>query len=75
MDEPFSALDVNTTKLLQHNLLNMKDKTVIIVTHDLSETLEEFDKIILMENGKIIEIGDYEEISKSDVFKELKRII
>lgn len=75
MDEPFSALDVNTTKLLQHNLLNMKDKTVIIVTHDLSENLEKFDKIILMENGKIIEIGDYEEISKSDVFKELKRII
>ncbi|MDE6052539.1 MAG: ABC transporter ATP-binding protein/permease [Lachnospiraceae bacterium] len=50
MDEPFSAMDVANTEKIQEFLLHsreMADKTVIIITHDVSEeTLAKYDKVI-----------------------------
>ncbi|WP_027634363.1 ATP-binding cassette domain-containing protein [Clostridium hydrogeniformans] len=74
MDEPFSAIDAKTTELLEDTLLNMKDKTIIMVTHKLSEDLRKFDEILLMENGEIIQKGSFEEIYKTEQFKNLKKI-
>ena len=46
-DEPFSALDTENTRMITNHLLSLKDKTVIIVTHDASsEELVGFDEII-----------------------------
>ncbi|WP_291579714.1 ATP-binding cassette domain-containing protein [Clostridium sp. UBA6640] len=75
MDESFSAMDVNTTEVLQNTLMNMKDKTVIMVTHKLSqEQLEQFDEVILMKSGKVMQSGAYSDILKTPEFRKLQTI-
>ena len=74
MDEIFSATDMNTSKRLQDMLMSITDKTMIMITHKLSEELACFDEILIMNNGKLIESGSYEDISKSQVFKSLKAV-
>lgn len=54
MDEPFSAVDKNSKMLLMKDLASLREKTIIMITHDLDETLSYFDEIIEMNNGKII---------------------
>ena len=72
MDEPFSAVDMSTTELLQKELLSMGNKTIIMVTHKISDELKDFDEIILMESGRIVASGTYNEVSSTDEFKKLK---
>ncbi len=51
LDEPFSALDVQTRRLMQANLLKVWEQTratVLMVTHDLDEALALADRIVLM---------------------------
>ncbi|WP_257788874.1 ATP-binding cassette domain-containing protein [Clostridium argentinense] len=75
MDEPFSAMDVNTTEILQNTLMEMKDKTIIMVTHKLSqEQLEQFDEVILMKSGKVVQSGAYSDILKTSEFRKLQTI-
>tara|TARA_B100000787_G_scaffold165708_1_gene149955 strand:+ start:7688 stop:9451 length:1764 start_codon:yes stop_codon:yes gene_type:complete len=58
LDETTSSLDVNTEKEIMMNLNeNFKDMTILTIAHRLS-TVENYDKIILMENGKTIMIDD-----------------
>lgn len=65
MDEPFGALD-NMTKSEIHNefktLDELKNKTIILVTHDVSEAFELGNRICLMDKGKIIQIGTPKEM-------------
>jgi ABC-type transport system involved in cytochrome bd biosynthesis fused ATPase/permease subunit len=74
MDEPFAAIDANTTELLENVLLNMEDKTIIMVTHKLSKDLNKFDEVILIDYGEIVQMGKFEEISKLEEFKKLKKL-
>ena len=46
LDEPTSALDSNYTSLFKNLILNLKDKTIIIITHDQSLDNHYFDKVI-----------------------------
>ncbi|MDR3059943.1 MAG: peptidase domain-containing ABC transporter, partial [Prevotella sp.] len=63
-DEATSALDANNEKLIMNNLQQFyKDKTVVIVAHRLS-TVVNADNIIVLENGRIIEQGNHEELTK-----------
>lgn len=65
MDEPFGALD-NITKTAIHNefknLDELKDKTIILVTHDVMEAFALGHRICLMDRGQIIQIGTPREI-------------
>jgi osmoprotectant transport system ATP-binding protein len=57
MDEPFGALDPLTRAEMQdmlRTLLNNLKKTVLLVTHDLDEALYLADRIVLMEEGKLV---------------------
>ncbi|AGL02225.1 quaternary amine ABC transporter ATP-binding protein [Desulfoscipio gibsoniae] len=68
MDEAFSALDPLIRKGMQDELLSLQatlNKTIIFVTHDLDEALKIGDRIALMKNGAIIQIGTPEEILTS----------
>ncbi|MBT2619861.1 MULTISPECIES: ABC transporter ATP-binding protein [Chryseobacterium] len=60
MDEPFGALD-NITKADIHSefksLEELKNKTIILVTHDVQEAFELGHRICLMDKGQIIQIG------------------
>ena len=65
MDEPFGALD-NITKSDIHSefksLEELKNKTTILVTHDVQEAFELGHRICLMDNGKIIQNGTPKEM-------------
>ncbi len=62
LDEPSSALDPIAEYQLNHAMLEAtKDKTVIFVSHRLSTT-RLADRIIMLENGRIVEQGSHEEL-------------
>lgn len=68
MDEAFSALDPLIRKDMQNELLSLQHKmkkTIIFITHDLDEALKIGDRIAIMRDGKIIQIGSSEEILQS----------
>ncbi len=65
MDEAFSALDPLIRKDMQDELIELQAKmqrTVIFITHDLDEALRLGDRIALMKDGSIVQIGTPEEI-------------
>ena len=60
MDEAFSALDPLIRKDMQDELLQLHhdmEKTIIFITHDLDEALRIGDRIALMKDGEIVQIG------------------
>lgn len=57
LDEPTTALDINHTDSIMRQIHNVAE-TLIIATHDL-RLLADFDKIIVMSEGNIVECGDY----------------
>ena len=65
MDEAFSALDPLIRKDMQNELLSLQQKmrkTIIFITHDLDEALKIGDRIAIMKDGKIVQIGSAEDI-------------
>lgn len=65
MDEAFSALDPLIRKDMQNELLSLQGKmkkTIIFITHDLDEALKIGDRIAIMKDGNIVQIGSAEEI-------------
>ncbi len=62
LDEATSALDSESEKLIQESLENlMKNRTSIVIAHRLS-TIAKLDRIIVLENGKIIEDGTHQNL-------------
>jgi len=65
MDEAFSALDPLIRNNMQDELLDLQEKlhkTIIFITHDLDEALKLGDRIAIMKDGVIVQIGTPEEI-------------
>jgi sulfate transport system ATP-binding protein len=65
LDEPFGALDAKVRKELRRWLRNLHDEihvTSIFVTHDQEEALEVADRVVLMNRGKIEQIGTPDEV-------------
>ncbi len=75
LDDCLSAVDTETeARILEHLKIWMKDRTTVIIAHRIS-TLQSANKIIVLEDGKIIEAGNHQElITKngyySSTFKE-----
>lgn len=65
MDEAFSALDPLIRKDMQDEMVDLQakmQKTILFITHDLDEALRLGDRIALMRDGEIVQIGTPEEI-------------
>jgi ABC-type bacteriocin/lantibiotic exporter with double-glycine peptidase domain len=63
LDEATNSLDNSTERNVMNSLNNLRNKiTIIFIAHRIN-TLEKCDQIILMENGKIIASGNYDELS------------
>ena len=72
MDEATSALDAESEKLVQKAFENlMENHTSIVIAHRLS-TIRKADKIVVLEKGKIVELGTHDELlGKSGKYKQL----
>ena len=65
LDDSVSAVDVKTEKAILENLASMRSgKTTILIAHRIS-TIEDMDKIIFIDNGRIIAVGRHEELLAS----------
>lgn len=65
LDEPFSALDPLIRADLQDELLRLQSqlsKTVVFITHDLDEAIKIADRIAIMDQGRIVQIGTPEDL-------------
>lgn len=77
MDEPFGALDDVTRDVLQQELLRLKEqlrKTIVFVTHDIFEAFLLADRIAVMHEGCIEQIGTKEQLQHqpaTDFVREL----
>ena len=65
LDEPFSALDPLIRRQLQDQFLNIskvQKKTTIFITHDLDEAIRIGDRIAIMKDGAVVQVGTPEDI-------------
>lgn len=71
-DEATSALDTESEKIVQHAIESMmNERTTFIIAHRLS-TIRKADKIVVLEAGKIIEVGSPQELmQKNGAYKEM----
>ena len=68
LDEPFTGLDIHASALLRDVLARLKDgrRTVILVTHNLSEGLALSDRVAIQNEGRFAFLGDPSEIPGGD---------
>lgn len=70
MDEPFSALDPLIRREMQLELLDIQErlqKTIIFITHDVNEAFKLGDRVAVMKDGQIVQVGTPEEIIEKPV--------
>jgi len=72
LDDSVSAVDTKTEETILRNLKDIrKGKTTIIIAHRIS-TLKDSDKIILIDDGTILDVGSHSELlSRSEFYKEM----
>lgn len=78
MDEAFSALDPLIRKEMQDELLSLQEnlhQTIVFITHDLDEALRIGDRIALMKDGEIIQVGTPEEILTNPADEYVERFV
>lgn len=78
LDEPLSNLDLNTRLRMRSELVEVHRRlglTTIFVTHDQTEALAMADRIALMENGKLLEVGTPHEIYETPATEFTARFI
>ncbi len=78
MDEAFSALDPLIRRDMQDELINLQQqmhKTIVFISHDLDEALKLGDRIVLMKDGEIIQVGTPEDILTSPADDYVARFV
>ena len=73
LDEPSNSLDVRGLQELRETLrkLAQAGKTIILVTHHLSEIVPEIERVVLLKNGRIFHDGLKEEVLRPKILSEL----
>ena len=62
LDDSVSAVDTNTEKIILQNLRNTRQgKTTLLIAHRIS-TVQDLDKIILLDDGKVVDVGTHQEL-------------
>lgn len=78
MDEAFSALDPLIRRDMQDELIDLQDKvqkTVVFISHDLDEAIKIGDRIVLMRDGVIVQVGTAEEILTNPANEYVARFV
>ena len=73
LDEATSALDSETTDFVEDSIFSLENVTCISITHKLApNSLQKYDEILVMDNGKIVQRGSYDRLlAVSGPFSEL----
>ena len=77
MDEPFVALDEITKRAMQNEMLSLQKQlhmTIVFITHDIQEAMKLGDRVLVMEKGRIAQLGTPREIQEhpaDDFVREL----
>ena len=78
MDEPFGALDEITKRAMQNELLALQKKlgmTVVFITHDIREAMKLGDRVLVMEEGKIVQCDTPEQVKEHPADEFVKELI
>lgn len=78
MDEAFSALDPLIRSDMQDELLDLQSelkKTIVFISHDLDEALKLGDRIVLMKDGKVVQIGTPEDILMNPASRYVEKFV
>ncbi|MGX6961990.1 betaine/proline/choline family ABC transporter ATP-binding protein [Vagococcus xieshaowenii] len=78
MDEPFGALDPITRETLQDLVKELQEKmgkTVVFVTHDMDEALNLANRIMIMDNGKVVQYDTPDEILRNPANEFVENLI
>lgn len=78
MDEPFGAVDEITRKRLQEEILRIHEElggTIVFVTHDIREALKLGSRVLVMDQGHIIQDGTPEELREQPATDFVRRLI
>lgn len=78
MDEAFSALDPLIRRDMQDELIEMQktmNKTIIFITHDLNESLRLGNRIAIMKDGEVVQVGTGEEILSNPANDYVRRFV
>lgn len=78
MDEAFSALDPLIRRDMQRELMQLQQqmkKTIIFITHDLDEALQLGDRIVLMKDGRVVQVDTPEQILSNPANDYVKRFV
>ncbi len=67
LDEATSSIDQNTEKQIMSEIYKLKNKTIIMIAHRIN-TIKDCDKIIILDNGKIIGTGKFNELQKTNKY-------
>lgn len=78
LDEPFAALDPLTRERLQQNLLQIKAQlrlTIVFVSHDISEALLLGDRLAVMHEGRLLQIGTAQELQEQPASPYIQELL
>ncbi len=78
MDEPFSALDPLIRRDMHNELLDIQSKlkkTIIFITHDVNEAFKLGDRVAVLKEGEVVQIGTPEEIIDKPANKYIRNFI
>lgn len=72
LDDSFSAMDIKTENRIKNNIKNYLDNTTYIVVSQKISSILDMDKIIVLENGKIVGFDNHSSLLKQcDMYKEI----
>ena len=75
LDEPTSSLDPENEALIRQSLTTlMRDRTVLVIAHRYN-TIAQADRIVVLENGRIVEVGTREALRLSGVYTRLPGVV
>jgi len=78
LDEPFGALDPITRRELQHEFTQLTrriEKTILLVSHDLTEAFRLADRVALMDAGQIVQLGTRAELESAPATPYVTRFL
>ncbi len=78
MDEPFAALDAITRESLQNEIIDLTkqlNKTIIFVTHDINEAFRLADRIAILHEGHLQQIGNKEELQTNPSTEFVRQLL